>query len=211
MEIGLAVILLVTVLISYVIIQETRARLHWRGLVREGDLSAITALTEGQLSTWKAAKVPKGTPLNVWRGVQSTEILAIATDSLHVSCSAEGLYALIDGVRKETSSPLAEGITTTARLADMVLYEIPDVKFDRVRIDVYSTFRTEGGASSQRCILTTTATREVAEDLEWEALSPEEIVNAFGGRFELNEDGVALPLEVDAPVTAQGVSPASAA
>ncbi len=210
MEIGIAIILLMAVIIAYVIIQETRARLHWRMLVKGGDMSAVTSLTEGQLDLWRRAKVPKGTPLNLWRGVQSTEVLAISPTDLHVSCNAEGLYALVAGVRQETSSPLAEGMNLTARLADMLLYEIPDVKFETARIDVFSTFRAETGDSAQRCILTTTAERSMAEDLDWEALSPEEIVSAFGGRFKLNEHGVAVPIEVDeSRLAAESTEPAA--
>jgi hypothetical protein len=211
MEIGLGIILLVTLVISYVIVQETRARLHWRGLVRRGDLSAITSLTESQLNAWRTSKVPKGTPLNLWRGVQSVEIQAITAADLHVSCSAEGIYAVLNGVRQETSSPLAEGMKITARLTDMLLYEIPDVKFESVRIDVYSTFRSESGESTQRCILSTVARREVAEDLDWDALAPEEIVAAFEGRFALNERGVALPFDVEPPPEESQPAPGTAA
>jgi hypothetical protein len=93
----------------------------------------------------------------------------------------------------------------TARLADMLLYEIPDVKYASVRIDVYSTFRAEAGDSSQRCILTTTVDREAAEDLDWDGLPAEEIVAFFGGRFELNEHGAAVPIEIEAPAPPEAV------
>ncbi len=199
MEIGLGVILFLTLIISYVIVQETRARLHWRSLVKGGDMTAITSLTEDQVSYWRRSRVPRGTPVSLWRGVQSTEVLEISPSDLRVSCSVEGQYATVDGKRKEVSSALAEAFKLTARLADMLLYDIPDVRFDRVRIDVFSTFREASGVATQQCILTTTASREVAEDLDWEGLGPEEVVRAFGGEYRTGPNGVALPLPIEIP------------
>ena len=46
-----------------------------------------------------------------------------------------------------------------ARLAEMVLYDIPNVKLPFVQVDIYSAYRDDDG-SAQRCILSATCSRE---------------------------------------------------
>ncbi len=196
---GLIAVTVVGLFLAYVVVQETRARLHWRGLVRRGDLPAIQTLVEEQIGAWRSAKVPKGTPATLWHCVQTTEIASITAEALHVICSAEGVYALEGGAKREISSALQEGIRVTARLAEMLLYEILEVKMARVRIDVYSTFRGDDGTATQRCILSTDFERDAAAALDWDTATPEEIVSALGGRYEVNERGAAVPIDVEAP------------
>ena len=78
----------------------------------------------------------------------------------------------------------------------MVLYDIPNVKLDHAQVDIYSTFRDAAG-SSQRCILTTMAHRDLADVVDWDELDAEEVVRAFGGRFSLDDRGQALPIDPD--------------
>jgi hypothetical protein len=91
-----------------------------------------------------------------------------------------------------------EGLAVTAKLADMLLYDVPNVRLPTVQIDIYSTYRDERGAS-QRCIISTVCERAVAQDIDWDEQQPEDIVRAFGGRFLLDDRGNALPISVDAP------------
>jgi hypothetical protein len=91
-------------------------------------------------------------------------------------------------------------VKTTAKLADMLFYDIPNVRLPRVRIDVYSTYRDETGGA-QQCIMTTTCDREIAAELDWDETSAEEIVASFGGRYRLDDRGNALPIDIDAPRT----------
>ena len=58
MEWGILVILAILLFTSYVIVQETRAQLFWRGLVEKGDLKAIRELLETEIETWHRARVP---------------------------------------------------------------------------------------------------------------------------------------------------------
>jgi hypothetical protein len=67
-----------------------------------------------------------------------------------------------------------------------------------VQIDIYSTFRDEHG-SSQRCILSTLADRELAADIDWDGMDAEEVVRAFGGRYALDDRGNPLPIDPARP------------
>lgn len=194
--IAMGFVFLVFLFIAYVILQETRAQLYWRKLVEAGDVSAITTLVTEEVTRWKTARTPRETPPSIWHGVQSAELLDVKPDGVRLSASAEGEYALVSGERREVSSALREGMKLTARLADMVLYEIPNVKLPNVQIDIYSTYRDERG-SSQRCILSTVARRDVADSVDWDALEAEEIVRQFGARFSLDDRGNPTPIDPD--------------
>src|SRR5829696_2361238 len=116
MEWGILVI--VMLFTSYVIVQETRAQLFWRGLVEKGDLKAIRELLETEIETWHRARVPRGTPALLWHGMQTVELLDVTEHGARVSCNAEGEYALVRGRRVETSSPLSEGTKITMKLSE---------------------------------------------------------------------------------------------
>jgi hypothetical protein len=195
---GIAVVLVMFLVVGYVVIQGTRIQLAWRTRVEEGDVDAIQALVSEEVNRWKTARMPKGYEPSVWHGVQTAELLEVSPTSIRVSASAEGEYALVSGERREVSNALREGMKVTAKLADMIMYDIPNVKLPTARIDIYSTYRDERG-SSQRCILTTTVQREVASEIDWDAMEAEAIVRAFDGRYRLDDRGNPLPIEVDAP------------
>ena len=194
--VGMAIVFVIFLVVAYAVIQETRAQLYWRKLVDQGDVSAIETLVRDEVERWKTARTPKGVPPSIWHGVQSAELLEVNPDGVRLSASAEGEYALVSGERREVSSALKEGMKLTARLADMVLYDIPNVKLPFARIDVYSTYRDQH-SSTQRCILSTVCRREVADGLDWDGMEAGDIVRAFGGRYALDDRGNALPIDPD--------------
>jgi hypothetical protein len=195
---GILIIALFVALISYVIIQETRAQQYWRRLVEQGDVDAIRRLTQQEIDRWRVDPPPRDAPPAVWRAVQTVELVEVGSDYAHVSCNAEGQYAMVGAQRREVSSALGEGMKATVRLADMLLYDIPHVRLDRIQIDVYTAFRGYRGVASQECILSTLVRRSDAGDLDWESLSPEEFVTVFNGRYRRDESGAPLPIEPDA-------------
>jgi hypothetical protein len=77
----------------------------------------------------------------------------------------------------------------------MLLYDVPNLRLDSVRIDVHTTFRDADGTAERVCILTTNVSRELAREVDWEEWTPAEIVDAFGGRYRLGERGVALSID----------------
>ena len=198
LAVAIGVVLLIFIIVGYVVIQGTRAQLAWRTLVEQGDVDAIHTLVSDEVARWKTARMPRGADPQVWHGVQSAELLEVSPASIRVSAAAEGQYSLVNGERREISSALREGMKVTAKLADMIMYEIPNVKLPEAQIDIYSTYRDEHGAS-QRCILSTTATRETASDLDWDNMDPEDIVRAFGGRYSLDDRGNPVPIDVSGP------------
>jgi len=189
MEWGILVILAILLFTSYVIVQETRAQLFWRGLVEKGDLKAIRELIETEIDTWHRARVPRGTPAMLWHGIQTVELLDVTEHGARVSCNAEGEYALVNGRRLETSSPLSEGMKITMKLAEMLLYDVPNVKLDHFQIDVYTSFRDESGHAEPRCILSTLVQRSAVEDFDWENDTSVSFVEVAGGRFDAARDG----------------------
>ncbi len=189
MEWGILIIIVVLVFVAYAIVQETRAQLHWRGLVEQGDVTAIRALLENEIERWHTERVPRGTPALLWHGVQTVELLDVSAKGAHLSCSAEGESALVGGRRVETSSPLAEGMKITLKLAEMALYDVPNVKLDHVQIDVYTSFREEAGRSEARCILSTRVERGRVEQLDWEDTAAPDFVSLNEGRFTATANG----------------------
>jgi hypothetical protein len=190
MEWGILVIVLLLLFTGFVIVQETARQLHWRGLVESGDLDAIRTLIVDELEAWHESRVPRGTPAMLWHGVQTVELLDVTPISARVSCNAEGEYALVSGRRIETSSPLVEGMKITKRLAEMLLYDVPNVKLDQVQIDVYTSFRDENGHAEPRCILSTLIARSAVEHIDWDETEPADFVSLTDGLFSGNGSGL---------------------
>lgn len=200
------IIAIIVALITYVIVQEMRAQQHWRRLVEQGDLDAIRQIVQGEVERWREDRLPRDVPPSLWHGVQTAELVEVGRDYARLTCTAEGRYAMVDGQRREVSTALSEGMKLTARLADMFLYDIPNLRLDRVQIDVYTTFRDPRGAATQDCILSTLVRRSDAQYVDWEASSPEEIVAIFGGRFRRDQGGAAFPIEPDVETVRVGSS-----
>jgi hypothetical protein len=195
--VAIGFVLLLFLIVAFVIIQGTRAQLYWRQRAEAGDTEIITMLVTEELNRWKTARMPRGEQPSVWHGVQSAELAGVTPDTVRFSATAEGQYAMVEGQRREVSTALREGMKVTAKLADLALYDIPNVKLPFAQIDVYSTYRDDSGGA-QRCIISTLARREIADDLDWDEMDAEEVVRAFGGRYLLDDRGNALPIDPDA-------------
>jgi hypothetical protein len=139
--------------------------------------------------------VPKGTPALLWHGIQTVELLDVTAESARLSCSAEGEYALTGGRHVETSSPLAEGMKITKRLAEMVLYDVPNVKLARAQIDVYTSFRGDDGHAEPRCILSTLVNRRDVELVDWDEISAADFITLTEGRYATNGEGALHAVE----------------
>jgi hypothetical protein len=190
MEWGILIVVLLLLFTGFVIVQETAAQMHWRGLVQQGDLDAIRTLLETEIDNWHKARVPRDTPALLWHGVQTVELLDVTADAALVSCNAEGEYAVVSGRRIETSSPLSEGMKITKRVAEMLLYDVPNVKLDRAQIDVYTSFRDQLGRAEPCCILSTMVERHMVEHIDWEETQATDFITLNDGRFVANGEGV---------------------
>jgi hypothetical protein len=196
-EWGILAIAIVFVIVGYIVLQGTRASLAWRKAAAAGDVEVIRRMLEDAIEVWAAMKRPKDAAPELWRAVQSVELVDVEAESARVTCQVEGEYRQVEGRWLETTSLLQQAFGATARLADMLLYDVPNLRLASARIDVYTTFREPEGPPQHSCILTTTAGRETARDIDWDEWTAEQIVDAFGGRYRLGERGAALPLELE--------------
>lgn len=197
MEWGILVIGVIFILVAYIVLQGTRASMAWRKAAAAGDLDVIRRLLEESIAGWCSMKRPEEVAPDVWRAIQSMNLIDVGPDSARVSCQVESEYRLVGGRWVEVASALEEGMAVTARLADMLLYDVPNLRLASARIDVYTIFRSSEGGSQRACILTTTARREVAREVDWESWTPGEIVEALGGRRRLGERGDVLPIDLE--------------
>lgn len=200
MQWAIFALILFGLFLTWVIFQETRMHRHWRGLVATGDLNAIRTILEQEIERWKTMRVPKGTPASLWHGVQTVELTAIGPTAAQVSCAAEGEYRFVGGQPEEVTTALEAAKRVAARVAEMILYDVPNLRLGDVRVDVYSTFRSDHGRPEQRCILSVSADRGTADDLDWEALRPAEIIDRLDTRYEVNNLGQAEPIDPGPPL-----------
>jgi len=185
--------------ITYIVVQGTRAALAWRQAAEKGDTKVIQDIVEDAIKGWSGQKRPKPVAAEVWRGVQSMQLVGVEADFVHVSVSAQSDYQLVNGAWVEIRNPLQEGFGITAKAADMLLYELVHYKPARIQIDVYTQYRNENGVTHHECVLSTCTDRETAKGVDWEEWTAEEIVRALGGMYRLSENGRPLPV---APITA---------
>lgn len=199
MQWGLLAISLLFLVVAYVVIQGTRAATAWRKAAAAGDIKVIGDIVEDAIGVWRSMKRPRDVPPDVWRGVQSMQAAGVGGDFVRVSCQAESEYRLVGGRWIETRDVFHEALAITSRAADMLLYELPHFRPARVQIDVYASYRDSDSTSRRDCILSTVADREAARQVDWEEWTPEQIVEALGGRYRLAASGRPLPIEPEEP------------
>jgi hypothetical protein len=190
---------LLFLLVAYIVVQGTRAALAWRKAAAEGDTKVIREIVEDCLEGWRSQKRPKAVPAEVWRGIQSLQLVDVEADFVRVSATAESEYKLADGRWIEMRNPFQEGIAISARAADMLLYELPHYRPERLQIDVYTTFRDDTGVTRRECVLSVETTREAARGVDWEEWTADQIVETLGARYELSKSGRPLPIQVAPP------------
>ncbi|MGE5595506.1 MAG: hypothetical protein ACM3S1_05660 [Hyphomicrobiales bacterium] len=191
---GSLIVLAIFLVTGWAVATEMFQHRAWRRRVEEGDVGIVAALIEEALNTWRRGRPPRGTPANLWAGVQAAQLVAVTHDTATLSAAAEGEFRTEGGRRVQVASALDEAIALAAKLCDMMLYDVPNLRLGAVRVDVYSTFTGSDGTPVQKPILTTTADRAVADDLAWEALTPEEILGRFETHFERAPNGQPVPV-----------------
>jgi hypothetical protein len=186
--------LLVVLLLTVILVKESVTHSFWRTQAGEGDVTMVALLLQQEMQRWRTMRVPKGTPPALWHGVQTVDLFAVGPRDAHLTCSAEGEYRFVNGRSEEVTSPIDAAMRVAAKLCELVLYDIPNLRVSGVRVDVYSTFRETSGAPVQRCILTTTAERSVADSLVWESLRPQEVIARLESRYDVDAAGIARPI-----------------
>jgi hypothetical protein len=192
--VGVLVIIVIFVGAGWAIATEMFQQRAWRNRVASGDTDMIGALIEEALDHWRGARPPREVPASLWAGVQGAQLLAVTSDSATLSGSAESSFRSENGQRTQVASALDEAIALASKLIDMILYDVPNLRLGRVRVDIYSTFTGTDGAPVQRPILTSTADRMTADGLPWETLMPEEVLARFETSYQVGEGGRPAPI-----------------
>ncbi len=195
---GMVVVLAVFLVFGWAVATEMFQHRAWRRRVASGDVDIVAALLEESLGAWRRGRPPRGVPAGLWAGVQGAELIAVEMEGATLSTSADGEFRTEGGKRVQVASALDEGIAIAAKLLDMILYDVPNLRLGYARVDVYATFTGEDGAPVQRPILTVTAERAIADGMTWEALTAEEILGRFGATFERGTSGQPVPIELPA-------------
>ena len=176
-------------ILSYIIVQGTRAALAWRKAAEAGDVKVIRDIAADALTAWRSIRRPKTTSPEVWRGIQSMQLIDAAAGYLRVTCQAQSEYRMAEGRWLEVRNSLQDAMAIAAKAAEMLFYEVPYFRPDEIQVDVYTSFREGEGQTSNTCILSLHAGRETARQVDWDEWTAEEIVDALGARYRLGERG----------------------
>lgn len=193
-------LMLFGVMLTAILLKESVTHNFWRTRAGQGDVTMISLLLEQEFEHWRTMRVPRNVTPTLWHGVQTVDLVAVGGNQAHVTCSAEGEYRIVGGESQEITSPLDAAMRLASKLCDLILYDIPNLRLSAVRVDVYSTFRDQRGAPVQRCILSTTADRGTADDMDWETLRPSEVLERFETVYQRNAQGIAEPIVLPPPM-----------
>lgn len=194
--VGTVITLAIFLFVGWVIATEMFQQVSWRRRVKSGEGEIVVALCEEALSSWRARRPPKGVSTHLWASIQGTQLVAATTEQATVSTAAQGAFRTEGGQRVQESTDIQAAMEVAARLLDMMMYDVPNLQLSTVRVDVYGTFTASDGIPEQRPILTTTATRAIADSLEWESLSPDELLEQFETVIGQSDVGVAHAIEL---------------
>lgn len=192
--VGSIVTLAIFLLVGWAVSTEMFQQRAWRQRVADGDVGIIAALVEEALSSWRRERPPAGVPASTWAGVNAAQVVAVAADGITVSTSADAGFRTEGGTRVQIASVLDSAIAVAAKLADRLLYDVPNLRLGTVRVDIYSTFTEGDGQPVQKPILSTTVERGIADDLTWDALTPAEVLGRFVTTYDRAPTGLALPI-----------------
>lgn len=193
---GSVIVLAIFLFVGWAVSSEMFQHRAWRRRIESGDVDIVAALIQEALATWQRARPPRGTPSNLWAGVQAAQLIAVDADGATLSTAAEGEFRTEDGQRVQVTSALDEAMALATKLCDMMMYDVPNLRLGYVRVDVYSTFAGADGTPMQKPILTTTADRAVADELTWDALTPAELLGRFETHYERGATGQPVPIDL---------------
>lgn len=196
MVFGTVVTLTLFLLVGWAVSTEMFQQRVWRRRVESGDLDIAAALVEEAMGGWRKIRAPAGVTAPVWAGIQGAQLFGVAPGEAAVSASAEAEFKNQGGERVQVASTLEAAMAIAARLVDMLLYDVPNLRLQRARVDIYTTFAGEDGQLAQQPILTTTADRFEADDLAWESMTPGEVLGRFSTVFDIGPGGSARPIEL---------------
>ena len=184
------VIFVVVGLIALVLVKELRMHNYWRRLVDNNDVAAIRAILEGEMTAWRTNRPPKEISAGVWAGVQRMELLVATNAYVHVSTAAEAELRMLDGQQTPVTSALETGFATACRVMEMIFYDVPNYRPEKIRVDVFTTFQDRAGTATAEPILCVVADRRAAMNVDWNE-EPRQIISNFDALFDSIPGGAA--------------------
>lgn len=187
MGLGLAMVLIFvfTLLMGFMVVQAMFAARKWRDVIADGDREALSDQLENTFEAWRNSRPPRGMPPVDWRALHTAAIVAADRDRGRVSLIADPDVRVIAGSRVEVGSIATVARRAAVRMAERLFYDVPYVQFREVQVDVYTEYRTPGGASESMCVLSARATRATVTGVDWDAeiddlLSDWQVAEAHG-------------------------------
>ena len=179
--------------VGLLLFKEARTHRFWRQLVAENDLEAIRGIVDQEVDHWKSQRPPKDVSAAVWAGVQGMDVVAATAQYVRISTSASPEFGVVDGQREQIANSLDTAYAIGLRLVEMIFYDVPNFRPAEVRVDVYTTFRSEEGAVEAKPIFCVQADRGAALSLDWN-LPPHRLAAEFETTINRAPNGEPLPI-----------------
>ncbi len=198
--IGSLITLAIFLFVGWAVSAEMYQQRWWRRKVAEGNVDIIGALINEAIGHWQRSRIPAEMPGSRWAAIQAVELVAVTPNAATLSTSVVPEYRTEEGRRIKVSSDLDEGVELAAKLLDLLMYDVPNLRLGEVRIDIFASL----GEAGQQPIVSAVAGRATADELNWEELSATEILSRFDTLVAEERNGAIIPIELP-PV--EGVRP----
>jgi len=136
-----------------------------------------------------------------WAEDGTVHVREVGKGSIRVQCNYPPYKVLGEGMEppRWRKSSLEPAFSIAAQVVRLLFYEVSEAKFDTVRVDVYATFWISEFRREERCILTTTASRERADDILWSNMehAPERALSYFQTRYHRGPRGEIRSIQLD--------------
>ncbi|MDZ7728239.1 MAG: hypothetical protein U5Q44_08595 [Dehalococcoidia bacterium] len=143
--IGLGLAAIVFLFVGWAVTTEMLQQRWWRNKVSEGDVDIIAAMLEESLENWRRGRAPKDIPANRWAAIHSTEVVAVSPDpGVTLGTALVPEYRTEGGERVKVTDDLDEATALAAKLLDMVMYDVPNLRLASARIDIYTDLPGQG-------------------------------------------------------------------
>lgn len=204
---GSLVALAIFLFVGWAVSSEMFQQRAWRQRVATGDVDIIGALIEEAMAYWRRGRIPRGMPGHRWAAIQGAELVAVEPGGATFSASVVSEYRAEGGSRVKVSSDLDEAAALAAKLLELLMFDVPNLRLSLVRVDIFASLGT-GGVAAQQPVLSVTAERAVADSLDWDALTPREVLGRFNTIWAEERDDAIIPITLG-PI--EGVRPRPAA
>jgi len=191
--VGSLVVLAIFLFVGWAVSAEMFQQRAWRQRVATGDVDIIGALIEEAMAYWRRGRIPRGMPGQRWAAVQGTELVAVEPGSATFSASIVPEYRAEGGRRVKVSSDMEEAAALAAKLLELLMFDVPNLRLAQVRLDIFASLGA-GDDSTQQPILSATADRATADELDWDSLSAREVLDRFDTVWAEERDGAIIPI-----------------